>query len=103
DARVLLDSVLIGPFDDQVRERVVAETRGNPLALLELTHCRNAAELAGGFGFAGTLPLTSRIEEGFVTRLDSLSEDARRLMLVAAADPTGDPILLWRAPERPRA
>jgi DNA-binding CsgD family transcriptional regulator len=97
DARVLLDSVLTGPFDDQVRERIVAETRGNPLALVELTHGRTATELAGGFGLAGTLPLTSRIEEGFVTRLDSLSENARRLMVAAAADPTGDPILLWRA------
>jgi DNA-binding CsgD family transcriptional regulator len=100
DARALLDSVLTGPFDEQVRERIVAETHGNPLALLELTHGRTATELAGGFGVADAMPLMTRIEEGFVTRLDPLSEDSRRLMLAAAAEPTGDPILLWRALER---
>jgi DNA-binding CsgD family transcriptional regulator len=97
DARALLDSVLTAPFDDQVRERIVAETHGNPLALLELTRGRSATELAGGFGVAESTALTSRIEEGFVTRLGCLSDDARRLMLTAAAEPTGDPILLWRA------
>lgn len=100
DARALLDSALTGAFDDRVRERIVAETHGNPLALLELTHGRTASELAGGFAVSDAMPLTSRIEQGFVARLGSLSKDARRLMLTAAADPTGEPILLWRALER---
>jgi DNA-binding CsgD family transcriptional regulator len=97
DARALLDSVLAAPIDDQVRERIVAETRGNPLALLELTHGLTPAELAGGFGLLETTQLSGRIEEGFVSRLQALSPGARRLMLTAAAEPVGDVILLWRA------
>src|SRR4029079_6755590 len=75
----------------------VAETHGNPLALLELTRGLTPTDLAGGFAIPDTVPLTSRIEEGFVARLESLSADSRRLVLTAAAEPTGDAILLWRA------
>jgi DNA-binding CsgD family transcriptional regulator len=97
DARALLDAVLPGPVDVQVRERIVAETRGNPLALLELTRGLTPSELAGGFGLPDTMPLTRRIEDGFLGRLQTLGVDAQRLLLAAAAEPVGNAVLLWRA------
>jgi DNA-binding CsgD family transcriptional regulator len=97
DAGALLDSVISGPVDQRVRDRIVAETRGNPLALLELPRGLSPAELAFGFGLTNTMPLASRIEEGFLRRLEPLSDDARRLLLTAAAEPGGDDALLWRA------
>ena len=100
DARALLDSVIVGPVDERVRDRIVAETRGNPLALLELPRGLTPAELAGGFGLPDSLPLASRIERGFLRRLEALPVDTRRLVLTAAADPVGDATLLWRALER---
>jgi DNA-binding CsgD family transcriptional regulator len=100
DARALLDSVLAGPLDVRVRERILAETRGNPLALLELPRGLTAAELAGGFGFSGPAPLAGRIEQAFQRRLESLPTETRRLVLVAAAEPVGDPLLVWRAAQR---
>jgi DNA-binding CsgD family transcriptional regulator len=100
DARALLESVLPAPLDDRVLERVVAETRGNPLALLELPRGLTPAQLAGGFGLPAAEPLSVGIEETFARRLARLSDDARRLLLLAAADPTGDPALLGRAAER---
>jgi DNA-binding CsgD family transcriptional regulator len=95
DARALLASVLTGPLDDGVRERIVAETRGNPLALLELPHGLSPGELAGGFGVPGELP--GRIEASFRQRVGRLPAETQRLLLVAAAEPTGDPTLFWRA------
>ena len=100
DARALLDAALTGPVDARVRDEIVAETRGNPLALLELPRGVTAAELAGGFGLPGALPLTGRIEDSFRRQIMALPEQARRLLLVAAADPTGDPVLVWRAAGR---
>ncbi|HKI39353.1 MAG TPA: hypothetical protein VKA66_02885 [Mycobacterium sp.] len=100
DARALLNSAVRFKLDERVRDRIVAETRGNPLALLELPHGLTATQLAGGFGLLGAQALTGRIEESFVRRLELLSDDARRLLLVAAAEPVGDPLLLWRAAER---
>ena len=100
DARALLDSALAGPLDAPVRDQLVAETRGNPLALLELPRGLAAAELAGGFGLPDALPLTGRIEESFRRRVDALPDQARRLLLLAAAEPAGDPALLWRAAGR---
>jgi DNA-binding CsgD family transcriptional regulator len=100
DARALLDSVISGPVDERVLERVVAETRGNPLALLELPRGLTPAELAFGFGTPDATPLTSRIEEGFLQRLEPLPVQTRRLLLAAAVEPTGDATLLWRAAER---
>jgi DNA-binding CsgD family transcriptional regulator len=97
DALELLDSALPGPLDDQVRERIVAETRGNPLALLELADSLSPTELAGGFGLLGTTGLSGRIEEGFVSRLRSLPTETQRFVLAAAAEPVGDVSLLWRA------
>ncbi|GAA1133302.1 LuxR family transcriptional regulator [Kribbella jejuensis] len=96
DARALLESVLPGPIDPRVRDRIVAETHGNPLALLELPRTWTAAELTDRLG-AGTL--TSRIEDSFVRRLEALPADTRLLLLVAAAEPLGDATLLWRAAE----
>ena len=100
DARALLASVIRGPLDERVRDRIVAETRGNPLALLELPRGLTPAELAGGFGLPDALPLSGRIEESFRRRLEALPADTRRLLLVAAAEPVGDPVLVWRAAER---
>ena len=97
DARVLLDSVLTGPLDARVRDRIVAETRGNPLALLELPAGLTPAELAGGFGFPDAAPIWGRIEESFGRRVRALPDQSRLLLLVAAADPAGDPGLVWRA------
>ena len=100
DAETLLDSVLPGPLDPRVRDQIVSETRGNPLALLELIRGLTPAELAGGFGLPGGVPLSGRIEESFRRRLDALPPDTRRLLQLAAADPVGDPVLVWRAAER---
>ena len=101
DARALLDSVLAGPLDARVRDRFVAETRGNPLALLELPRGVTPAELAGGFGLSGAqpgaTPLAGRIEETFRRRVQALAPDSRRLLQLAAADPSGDSPLVWRA------
>jgi DNA-binding CsgD family transcriptional regulator len=99
-ARAVLNSAIRGPMDERVRDRIVAETRGNPLALLELPRGMPPAELAGGFGLPDVRPLASRIERSFMRRVRSLPQDAQRLMLVAAADPLGDVPLLWRAADR---
>src|SRR3954451_11057742 len=100
DAGALLDSVLHGPLDARVHERIVAETRGNPLALLELPRGLTPAELAGGFGLSDSMPLMGRIEHGFLRRLEPLPVETRRVLLAAAAEPIGDVNLLWRAVER---
>jgi hypothetical protein len=97
DARALLSSAVRFQLDERVRDRIVAETRGNPLALLELPRGLTATQLAGGFGLLGAQGLSGRIEESIVRQLEALSDDARRLLLLAAAEPLGDPLLLWRA------
>jgi len=100
DARMLLDSVLTAPLDARVRDQIVAETRGNPLALLELPRGLTPAQLAGGFGLPGAVPLSGRIEESFRRRVEALPADTRRLVQLAAADPTGDPAMVWLAAGR---
>ena len=100
DARALLESVVPGRLDDLVRDRIVAETRGNPLALAELTRGLTAAELAGGFGRPDTQPLASRLEQSFHRQLRLLPAETRRLLLTAAAEPVGDAALLRRAAEQ---
>jgi DNA-binding CsgD family transcriptional regulator len=97
DSRTLLESVLPAPLDERVLDRIVVETRGNPLALLELPRGLTPAQLAGGFGLPVSVPLSASIEESFTRRLARLPGDARRLLLVAAADPVGDTALVWRA------
>jgi DNA-binding CsgD family transcriptional regulator len=97
DSRALLASAIPGRLDERVRDRITAESGGNPLALLELPREVTAAELAGGFGVA---PLAGRIEQSFLRRIASLPEMTQRLLLLAAAEPTGDPALLTRAAGR---
>jgi DNA-binding CsgD family transcriptional regulator len=97
DARLLLASAVPGRLDEEVRDRIVAETRGNPLALLELPRALTPAELAGGFGLPYARPLTSRIEQSFIRRLRTLPPETQQLLLIAAAEPVGDPVLLGRA------
>jgi len=97
DARALLETVLTGPVDVRVREEIIAETRGNPLALLELPRGLTPAQLAGGFGLPGVLALPGGIEETFQRRISALPADARRLLLLAAAEPLGEPLLVWLA------
>jgi len=93
----LLDAVLTGPVDARVvREQIIAETRGNPLALLELPRAATPAHLAGGFGLPGALE--GRIEDSFRQRVDALPAPARRLLLLGGRPiRTGDPVLVWRA------
>ena len=100
DARSLLESAVPGRVDARVRDRILAETRGNPLALLELPRGLTPAELAGGFGLADARPLASRIEQTFLERVQALPRDTQRLLLTAAAEPLGDSSLLWRAAEQ---
>ena len=87
-------------LDERVRDRLVAETRGNPLALLELPRGLSALQLAGGFGLLDGEALPARIEDSFVRRLGSLPTETEQLLLIAAAEPVGDPALLWRAAAR---
>ncbi|MFI0405735.1 ATP-binding protein [Actinomadura sp. 3N508] len=114
DAHTLLDSVTHARLDRPIRARLVAEAQGNPLALLELPRGLTVTQIAGGFGLlhartrpgrAGTPPgrpdtLPGRIEQSFLARIDDLPEQTRTLLLIAAAEPTGDPALVWRAAER---
>ena len=100
DARALLESVLPAPLDDQVLERIVVEMDGNPLALVELPRQITPTQLAGGFGLPAAIPVHEGIEARYVDRISSLPRDARLLMLVGAADPTGDAALIWRTAGR---
>ncbi|MET8957132.1 AAA family ATPase [Streptomyces sp. NPDC004533] len=100
DARSLIESAIGGGLDAQVRDCLVAEAHGNPLALLEWSRGLTPAQLAGGFNLPGAGPLASRIEESFLVRVKSLPPPTQRLLLTAAADPVGDVALLWRAAER---
>jgi DNA-binding CsgD family transcriptional regulator len=97
DARALLGSAMPFVLDERVLERMIAETRGNPLALLELPRGLTATQLAGGFGLPEAQALSGKIEESYIRQFDSLSGDERRLLLFAAAEPAGDARLLWRA------
>jgi len=97
DARELLESVMVGGIDPRVRDRIVAETRGIPLAILEVPRSVSAIELAGGFWISGKRSSTAAIEDGFVSRIRSLPEPTQRLLLLAAAEPVGDATLFLRA------
>jgi DNA-binding CsgD family transcriptional regulator len=97
DAAALLDSVLTIRVDKRVRDQMVAETQGNPLALVELPRELTAAPLAGGFGLPGAVAIPGSAEEMYRRRSQALPGESRRLLLLAAAEPTGDPVLLWRA------
>jgi len=101
DARALLGSAIMYPLDERVRDRIVAETRGNPLALLELPRGLSVEQLAGGFGLldAPLHALPPRLEESFRSRVEAVPPGAQLLLLVAAAEPVGDPLLVRRAAE----
>ena len=104
EARELLRSIMRGPLDDRVRDRILAESRGNPLGLLELRRWIPPAESAGGFRVTAVAPpsqsVSRRIEESFLRRFEMLPDGTRLLLLIAAAEPLGDPVLLWRAADR---
>ena len=100
DARALLDSVLAGPLDARVRDQIVAETRGNPLALARAAAGTDAGGAGGRVRAAGARPLSGRIEESFRRQIEALPDQTRRLLQLAAADPSGDPLLVWRAAGR---
>jgi DNA-binding CsgD family transcriptional regulator len=97
DARALLEAIIPGRLDVRVRDRIAAETRGNPLALLELSSSMSTADLAGGFAIPKRGDLPGQIEEHYLERVGALPESTQKLLLLAAADPVGDAVLLWRA------
>jgi DNA-binding CsgD family transcriptional regulator len=97
DARALLLASVPGPIDAAVCAQIVTESHGNPLALLELPRTWNVAGLAGGFGLPSSQPVAGRIEQSYVRRLQLLPSDTQLLVLTAAAEPLGDPVLLHRA------
>jgi DNA-binding CsgD family transcriptional regulator len=100
DARALLDIAQRGPVDSRVVDQILAEARGNPLALLEFPKGFSRTQIVGGFGPPGVSGLPTLIEAGYQRQLAELPADTRELLLVAAAEPTGDPVLMWRAAER---
>ncbi len=97
DARVLLDAVLHVRLDERVRDRIVAETHGNPLAIVEWTKGLTPAELAGGFGMPAHQEMMGQLEERFRRRFLDLPPPSQHFLTVAAAEPTGDPVIVWRA------
>ena len=97
DARALLDAALTGPLDTRVRDQILAETHGNPLALLELPRGLTPQELAGGFGLPNLTRLSGGIKENFRRRVEALPDQTRSLLLIAATEPVGDPAVVWRA------
>jgi DNA-binding CsgD family transcriptional regulator len=100
DAHALLSSVTNARLDQHIRDRIVAETRGNPLALVELPRGLTATQMAGGLGLLNADTLPGRIERSFLDRIRALPEPTRRVLLLAAAEPVGDLLLLRRASER---
>src|SRR5690606_19381265 len=97
DAQALLHAAVGTPLDDLVRDRIIAEARGNPLALLELPKSTLPAQLAGGFELPNAVSVPRRLQDSFQQRSASLPADTQMLLLIAAADPTGDVALLWQA------
>jgi DNA-binding CsgD family transcriptional regulator len=100
DARALLEFALTAPLDTKVRDQIIAEAQGNPLALLELPRGLTPQELAGGFGLPNAVRLAAGLEENFRRRVEALPDQTRRLLVVAAAEPVGDVALMWRAAAR---
>ncbi len=100
EARELLDSAFASPVDVRVRGQIIAEAHGNPLALLELSRGLTLAQFAGGYGLPGAIGIAGRVEQSFARRVDALPAATRQLLIIAAADPTGDAGLVWRAAAR---
>lgn len=99
DARALLLDNVYGPLDAAVCDQIITESHGNPLALLELPRTWNATDLAGRFGLPGSPPVVGKIEQSYGRRLELLPSQTRLLVIAAAAEPLGDPVLLLRAAE----
>lgn len=97
EARELLREAVRGPLDERVADRIVLETQGNPLALVELPRGLASEDLAAGFASAGALPVSGLVQSSFLQRVQALPADTQTLLVVAAAEPTGDPATLWRA------
>ncbi len=97
DARRLLDLTVVGPLDEQVRDRIIAEARGRPRSLLGLTRGVTPGELAGGFGLPSVMAVPGWIEEGYRRQFALLPAATQLLVLIAAAEPAGNPVLVWRA------
>ncbi|SNY37384.1 helix-turn-helix transcriptional regulator [Paractinoplanes atraurantiacus] len=107
DAHALLSSLTHAGLDRSIRDRIVAETRGNPLALVELPRGLSLTQIAGGLGLLrpgdsapGHDSLPGHIERSFLNRIDGFAGPTRTLLLIAAAEPLGDPVLVWAAAER---
>ena len=100
DARALLAAAIPGRLDESVRDRIVAEAGGNPLALLELPKGWSTSAIAGGFGLPDSVSVPARVEASFRRRLEALPGPSRELLLLAAAEPVGDPVLIRTAAER---
>lgn len=97
DSYRLLDRVLPGRIDAGVRHQIVAEAQGNPLALIELPRMLTPAELAGGYGLPAAVRISGSLEEAFRRRLEALPDPTRHLLVLAAAESSGNPSLVWRA------
>ena len=97
DSRSLFESALLAPLDPEIADQLLAEMGGNPHALLELPRILSPAELSGGFRLPGALPIDSRLETSLRRRMAALPAETRELLLLAAADPLGDPVLMWQA------
>lgn len=97
DARTIIASAMPGPLDESVRDRIVAEAGGNPLALMELPRAWTPSALAGGFGLPDSVSVPAKVAESFRRRLTALPHPSRQLLLVAAAEPAGDPVLVRAA------
>ena len=100
DARTLLDRALNAPLDPVIREQIVTESRGNPLALLELPRGITPAQLAGGFALPAVMPVASCLEDSFMRRLEALPPATKEILQLAAADPVGEPSVRWNAAAR---
>ena len=100
EARALLDSSVRGRLEAPIRDRIVAESSGNPLALLELPRAWTPEGFAGGFDLPDAVSVSARIEESFRRQLAPLPDDSRKLLLLAAAEPVGDPVVIWGAATR---
>jgi DNA-binding CsgD family transcriptional regulator len=100
DAHALLNSVTHAGLEQRIRDRIVAETRGNPLALVELPHGLSATQIAGGLGLLRSGQLPGQIEQSFLNRIKELPDETRLLLLIAAAEPMGDSALVWQAADR---
>jgi DNA-binding CsgD family transcriptional regulator len=96
-AGALIDRHAGVALSSEVRDRLVVETGGNPLALLELSPALTDAQLSGAEAMLAPIPVSARVERAFLARVDRLPEESQTLLLVAAADDTGELATVLRA------